>query len=200
MRRVLSLLQDALALLHADGDDGTSSEPDLNRRLFECLLKANENDRRRGGNRYFDYPPTWEGRNPPTPDTLDTTAELKIPDFYWGYLDHDEPDAARCARNFVIECKRLGSVTGSGRALNLCYVEYGVVRFVHPAWRYGKDVADGAMVGYIQSMDPDGILADVNSAARQRCLPELCKDELERGVIWLTLSHSLSRPFEVTPF
>lgn len=194
-QRALNLVRDALHLLCVKSISG--GEPEFNRELYFCLLKANRNNRSRNEN-WFDHPPVWEARNPPTRATTGTSSESKIPDFYLGYIDHDESDPERCARNFVIECKRLGSPTLSGRTFNVRYVEDGIIRFIHPSWRYGKDVASGAMVGYMESMDADSILAEINATAAKHGIPTLACRSSGRTVHHL--DHSLRRDFPVSPF
>jgi hypothetical protein len=194
-RRVLSVLRGALDLLAAQRPTG--DEADLNRALYGCILTANANIRKAGGEA-FDYPPTWEGRNPPTPATLALPAERKIPDFLWGYIDHNANDAQEGARLFCIECKKLGARTAAGRIFTVDYITHGVHRFVHQDWRYGKDVPSGAMVGYVENLRSTDILREVNAAAKRSALPSLrragssgSREELE---------HTLKRTFAVSPF
>ncbi len=195
-QRVLNLVGDALSLLSAQSITGDEAE--FNRELYFCLLRANRQNRDQNDN-WFDYSPVWEARNPPTRATTGNSSEFKIPDFYLGYIDHDEPDPERCSRNFVIECKRLGAPTASGWAFNVHYVEDGIIRFIHPGWRYGKDVSSGAMVGYIESMEPGAILAEVNATAEKRGVPGLGRRSTGGGQIH-HLDHSLRREFPVSPF
>jgi hypothetical protein len=172
-------------------------ELELNRELFLCILDVNRANQRASDD-WFDYPPSYETRNPPTPDTEDSASERKVPDICWGYLDHEEPDPRRSARNFVIECKRLGSSTPSGWVFNVRYVTDGVQRFIDPDWRYGKDVASGAMVGYIESMTADDILAEVNTAAVDSRIPPI--RHLTAAAPLHELDHVLARTFRVNPF
>lgn len=193
--RVQAVLQDALLLLDRDpGDD----EPALNRKLYMCVLQANR-ARQVRGQEAFDYPPEYEARNAPTPDTEGKPAENKIPDFAWRYLDPDVEDSRRSSRDYHVECKRLGATTPSGWDLNRNYVANGVNRFRDDEFRYGKDVATGAMVGYIESMTPDDVLDEVNAAARDLGFPEV--DHVSTHSDRL-LEHEclLTRRFPVSPF
>ncbi len=83
---ILDVFRDALHLLAAQGARGT--EPDLNRLLYECVLRANRN-RRIAGLAALDTPVMWESRNQPSPPTTASgTAENKIPpDFQCGLID-----------------------------------------------------------------------------------------------------------------
>lgn len=192
--KVLSIAREALQLLKAEWPVG--DEHALNRSLYFCLLKANANAAKRG-EPCFDYSPMWEAQNQPRPEN-EVDVEHKRPDFQWVYLDHEETDPTRSARNFVIECKRLGNPTPSGWVLNLHYVDDGIVRFVDPAWRYGRAVASGAMVGYIESMGFDDVFAEVQARLSQRSLASL--NVLGSGDDLFELDHSLARSFALSPF
>jgi hypothetical protein len=197
-QRVLAILRDALILLR-DRRPADCGEPELNRQLFLCLLEVNSMNLQSGSDDYFDYPPIYEGRNPPTPGTEDSACEKKIPDLKWGYLDHESRDGAASARYFIVECKRLGIPTAAGWAFNARYVSDGISRFVHPDWRYGMDVPSGAMVGYVESDAPTSIVAEVNAEASGLGLPPL----LDHGLATAPLHefhHTVERPFEISPF
>lgn len=193
---VLETFRDALGLLSADSVAG--QEPQLNRELYDRLLIA-DRDRHNRNLRTLGSPIMYEARNPPSPDTKGTSSERKIPDFQCGFIDHQEPDPLRAARFFMVECKRLGHPTKSGWTFNKNYIHEGVNRFVDPDWRYGKEVADGAMVGYIESMTPEELVTEVNIVATSSHLPALVySPESERPLH--ELKHELTRVFPVTPF
>ena len=193
---VLEIVRDALLLLSAHHIVG--SETDFNRELYNCILRANR-ARYERGLRVLDVPINYEARNPPSPETKGMSSENKIPDFHCGYIDHQEPDPLRSARYFAIECKRLGRPTRSGWAFNKNYINNGVKRFVSPDWRYGKDVADGAMVGYMESMTPDELVVQVNSVAASLNIPPLERSSGYEKPLH-ELMHILNRDFPVTPF
>ena len=194
--RVLAILRSALERLRSKRPEG--NEPDLNREFFLCILEVNR-ENKESGDSWFDHAPVFEGRNPPTPDTHGSASERKIPDLYWGYIDHQEPDPRRSARNFVIECKRLGSPSHSGSSLNAKYVDDGVRRFVDIEWKYGKNVPTGAMIGYMESLTPEQILVDVNGCLETRYIPTLTlSSTLESSLS--EMEHSFDRPFEISPF
>ncbi len=195
-RRVLAILRSALDRLRSTTTEG--GEPELNRKLYLCILEVNRENRKLN-DLWFDYPPVFEGRNPPTPDTEDSASERKIPDLQWGYIDHQAIDPRRCIRNFVIECKRLGSPSGSGWKFNAHYVDDGVRRFIDPEWQYGKDVATGAMVGYVESLTPEEIVVDVNGALDRLGVSALALPP-RTGNPLIEVEHSFGRPFEISPF
>jgi len=193
--RVLAILRRALVLLGHQLP--LRGEPALNRALYFCILTANK-EQREGGGEFFDYQPVWEGRNPPSPDTLSSSSERKIPDFYWGFIDQEEPDPHRAVRNFTIECKRLGPTSAGGWAFNTRYVDDGVIRFIDPRWRYGKDVSSGAMIGYIENSTALAVLADVNAIASVRSVPVLAEVRVVEPLYELT--HAFVRSFAISPF
>lgn len=193
---VLETFREALALLSSDSVVG--QEPDLNRELYDRLQMADRNRFNRNL-RTLIAPIMYEARNPPSPDTKGTSSERKIPDFQCGYIDHQEPDPLRAARFFMIECKRLGHSSKSGWAFNSNYIHEGVMRFVDRNWRYGKDVADGAMVGYIESMTLEELMTEVNRVATSLHLPAL--ESFSGGEKPLhELRHKLTRLFPISPF
>jgi hypothetical protein len=161
---VIAILQKALDLMAAD--DVSGLEPALNRALCLYFLKAMSLRRKEG----LFVPgglPIMEARNQPTPATEGKSSEDMIPDIQWGYQD-EQADAMRSARLFHIECKRLGNSTLSGR-----YVSNGIWRFIDSHWSYGKDVADGAMVGYVKSSGSATALVEVNRASSSKGIPPL---------------------------
>jgi hypothetical protein len=169
--------------------------------LYFCLLEAIRS-LRESGREGFDHPPTPEGHNPPDPDdVLRATRENKIPDFCWGYIDHLELDSRRSARNYVIECKRLGNPPRPDWILNQNYVVKGVLRFVTEEHDYAKGEKSGAMVGYVQSMELDDILNEVNATCISRAVPQLrisIGGWQIRGIS--RLNHELNRSFAGSPF
>jgi hypothetical protein len=137
----------------------------LNRELYFCLLEANARQWR-DRNDGFAHPPDPEGKNPPDADDDRRTArEDKIPDFRWSFIDHAATDPRRGARHFIIECKRLGRPPRADWILNANYIHHGVLRFVYPEHGYAKGEASAAMVGYLESMEPDDVLGEVNAVA-----------------------------------
>ena len=99
----------------------------------------------------------------------------------------------RSARLFHIECKRLGAST-----LNALYVKKGILRFIDPAWSYGKDVADGAMVGYVNGSEAAVVLAEVNATSSSLGVPPLT--EISESGPRLDLTHQFERDFDKSPF
>jgi hypothetical protein len=172
------------------------SECDLNRQLYFCLLAASRelypND---------DLAPAMECNNQPDPDDqARARREQKRPDFQWVYLDRYEPDPNRSSKQFVVECKRVGSPSRADWVLNSNYVEHGVRRFRDAEWAYARRFASGAMVGYWQSMEAEQILDEVNSISRKHSLAVLILDGAWNHGGVSTLGQTFERTFEVSPF
>lgn len=195
----LSLLQKKTNLvLHQINEDA------LNTELYFCLIEANRILHRQHFSKGFDHPPTPEGQNPPdVDDELNDPRKKKRPDFYWGYIDHQEPDPRLCARNFYIECKRLGKPLRKEKILTNLYVENGIRRFITEEHAYSKREKSSAMVGYIQNLEIGTILSQVNEAMELFSEPmaaiECDKEGYKDGGV-SQLSHILERPFPISPF
>ncbi|HVW19529.1 MAG TPA: hypothetical protein VHB30_14900 [Solirubrobacteraceae bacterium] len=188
MRAALALLTDGPA---------DEREADLNRRLYQAIIAVQVEDARRGLEQLSVVVP--EGRNPPAASDAQRAArEHKIPDFYWAYVDHLAPEPAAVARQFVVECKRL---TASSKTWNYIaqYVDAGIRRFISEAHGYGKDASSGAMVGYLQNMEVDAAVTDVNAHASANGLPSLTV-RVRSVSAPVELDHRLVRPFRDSPF
>ena len=189
---VMAVLLHALRLLVTDGPEDLHLELEMTRELYLRMLTARR-ALSNAGEWVPDGLPTLDGRNSPTPDTAGTAAERKLPDIQWGYQDDLEPDPQRSARFFHVECKRLG-----GADLNSRYVDDGVIRFASLEHRYGKDVREGAMIGYLVEGRTSDALADVNQRSATAGLPEvlLVSDNDYVSV----LESTLDREFPKSPF
>ena len=193
--RFLAILERALELLQRE-TDLPSAEVELNRQLYFLLLQATRER----------YPteqvgPSQECRNQPDPDDkARATREHKRPDFQWIYLDRYEPDPQRSSKQFVVECKRLGTPLRSDRILNADYIEQGVWRFLASDSGYAKGFSSAAMVGYWQDMAADDILREVNAAASKRGVSRLnlSREGWRSGGI-SRLDHKCERPFPISP-
>ena len=139
-------------------------EDKLNYELYFCMLEA---VRRLGGeDSGINSPPVYESWNQPLEEEeLLDVARKKRPDFQWGYINHSEPNPRKSAKHYYIECKRLGTPIRSDWIFNQNYVLHGVLRFVKPECKYGRASSSGTMIGYIQSMEEEDILAEVNEEA-----------------------------------
>ena len=187
--RALELLRHRAAL--------PPDEVSLNRELYFCLLEAS-----RELDPQAKYPPVLTEccNQPDLDDAVRSKREDKRPDFQWTFTDPHEPDIRRSAKQFVCECKRLGSPTSREWVLNANYVTNGVCRFADKAWGYGQRFASGVMVGYWQTMEPDAIRNEVNATARKHGLPNLALTGGWQPGGVSKLEHSFARSFPISPF
>lgn len=134
----------------------------LSRELHRCCLEANHRLRKSG--RGVEYILAQVTNQPLPDDEYRATRLQKRPDFACGYHDDSLPEdryeEADCL--YTIECKRLGSPSSPRWVLNRNYVDHGVNRFENPEWGYAQGCSSGMMIGFMQNMDPDVILAEVN--------------------------------------
>lgn len=198
-RRVLQVLTIALRLL-ARQRDLPPGENQINRKLYFCILRAIRQLHEQGVD--LIPCPFYEGNNQPDASDEERAArEGKRPDFQFGFIDHQEPNPHASAKQFVVECKRLGESGRSDWVLSANYVEHGVVRFYEEQYGYGKSRPSGAMIGYLQNASADQVLNEVNQAATARRMPriELSSDGWQSGDV-STLRHRFNRPMQPTPF
>jgi hypothetical protein len=102
---------------------------------------------------------------------------------------------------YTIECKRLGTRVGRW-VLNVNYVKKGVLRFITEEHGYGKATPSGAMIGYVQSMELDDVLGEVNAASKRSSLPPIVRADVAWQENAVTrLGHKLTRPSSLlSPF
>ena len=193
--KCLSIIERGLSLLR-QREHLPESEVELNRHLYFCLLTASREL----------YPddeiaPVTECNNQPDPDDQTRARrEQKRPDFQWIYLDRYEPDAERSSKQFVVECKRIGTAPRADWILNANYIDHGIARFREPEWAYGKRASSGAMVGYWQSTEAEAILKEVNYGCRTGSFPDLVLLGAWRATATSRLEQVLIRSFELSPF
>jgi hypothetical protein len=192
--KCLAIIDRALSLFRQQ-HSFPDSEIELNRIFYFCLITASRDL----------YPddeiaPVIECCNQPDPDDgARARREQKRPDFQWVYLDRYESDPQKSSRQFVVECKRLGTPPRSDWVLNLNYIEHGIARFRHPDWAYAKRAGSGAMIGYIQSMTPPAILVAVNDECRDKTLTDLALTNAWVPAGTTRLEHTFERSFEISP-
>jgi hypothetical protein len=195
--RFLNVIRRALEILRANRPH-PAAEVDLNRLLYFALLESSRELDPKG----ILPPPTQEACNQPDPDdTTRAAREAKRPDFQWGFFDLHEPDVRRSAKQFVVECKRLGDSGRKDWVLNENYVAHGVARFVLREWSYAQRFPSALMIGYWRNMDIATILTEVNCAATAHSLPILeSHPDNQLGSRVNELEHALDRPFPISPF
>ncbi|MBK8256902.1 MAG: hypothetical protein IPK82_30045 [Polyangiaceae bacterium] len=193
----VNVLCEALSLLRRK-DSLPEDELELNRELWFCILTA-----RRGLDPSGRFPlPVPEGQNLPDPNAAATQPhDRKKPDFQWIHDDPQEPDPRYGVRSFAVECKRLGKKTEGGLVLNKEYIDNGALRFRSPEYRYSHYLAEGAMIGYVQTMDPEAIHSEVCQQAATAQLPILqIGPEGWKPQATTQLAHRFQRPFPRSPF
>lgn len=163
-RLVLEVFQLALQMLreeHALPVD----EPEVSAALYLKTREANFHLNR--FTRGLVYPPIPDTSIPPrSRSEIGTPPTKKRPDFQCPYQDSLARDQEHAYVNYCIECKRLGQTTETGWNMNKNYVSDGIVRFVDPEHSYGKGTRSGAMIGYVQNMEPSVIASEVNTWIR----------------------------------
>jgi hypothetical protein len=138
-------------------------------------------------------------------------SEEKLPDLCYMIKDPTIIDTDGNGISFCIECKRLGTPPSKRWILNKEYVISGIERFVTDEHRYGRSAASGLMIGYVESMEFEDILKEVNIHITERSSGRTDSTELSllklkddnwgfQGVSHLNHENALKRPFPISPF
>lgn len=177
-------------------------EDKVNRELYFCLREANEELLKKG--KGVKGLLLYETRNQPDfQDEIPGESEYKRCDFLWGFFDDLAVFREEVGeRFFYIECKRLGAKIHSG-ALNEKYVQNGMQRFITTEHKYGKNESSGAMIGYVENMEFDNILNEINTAitaALEAISPLLKPSEGWQEQATSRIDHEFERPFPISPF
>ena len=85
------------------------------------------------------------------------------PDFSCRLKNRYAQSYAESELDFHIECKCLGIPSNPSWIFNKNYVNKGIMRFDLKDKRYGENVSDGMMIGYVTSMSPDDICKEINA-------------------------------------
>jgi hypothetical protein len=140
-----------------------SQEDFISRELHKCCRAVNH--RLRKLDRGVEYVLPQLTNLPLADDEYRARRLDKRPDFACGFHDDSLPEDQfeEADYHYTIECKRLGAPTSPTWVLNRNYITDGIARFDHPDWGYAAGTSSGLMIGFIQSMEPETILAEVNS-------------------------------------
>ncbi|MCP5102516.1 MAG: hypothetical protein GY950_04015, partial [bacterium] len=145
----------------AETDSVSGDEDAISERLILILRKVCFNIYR-SGNREV-RTPIWEVPiQPVTEDELKGGKSKKRPDFTCKCVNPWADSPEEQEMSFHVECKRLGSPTSPSWILNKNYVKNGIKRFDCKTHEYGKRAPSGMMIGYIISLTPKEIEAEVN--------------------------------------
>lgn len=197
--RVLQVLTIALRLLASHRGLPTAENP-INRKLYVCILRAIR-QLHEDGIDLVSYPMYEANNQPDVLDEVRAAREDKRPDFQFGFIDDQEPNPDASAKQYVVECKRLGDSGSSKWVLNTNYVEHGVLRFRDEEHGYGKGSPSGAMIGYVQNTTAQSILREVNEAAVARKIARitLSREGWQPADVSV-LTHRFNRAFRPTSF
>lgn len=198
-RNIFNVIREALIILQQKENlpvlEQHLIKNSLNRELLFCFQQASyklELNHHR---------PTPEGQNPPYQgDKEPAEREKKKPDFYWQLIDH-QADEENCERRFVLECKRLGKPSSSSWVLNKNYVNEGIRRFISSPHEYSKGDDSCGMIGYVQNMELQEILDEVNveaAACSETISPLILSSGWQEGGI-SEMGHDLERSFPISP-
>jgi hypothetical protein len=124
------------------------------------------------------------------------------PDFTCGFHDDLAENYAESDIFYTIECKRLGLPASHSWILNTNYVHNAIIRFEDPESGYAAGAGSGMMVGYMQSIEPAEILAEVNDVlviSGMNIMTLSPKSWVLKSVTSLN-PHSFSRRLQPSPF
>jgi hypothetical protein len=198
--KIEDILRSALAMMQSEGLSGNENR--LNRELYFRIVRANNAIYKLQPERAFDHPPAAEAQNTPTrTDGERDSRTKKIPDFQWNFVDHNADNPEEGIRTYVIECKKLGSPERADWNYNENYAHHGVRRFVDPSHLYGKEDPDGAMIGYVHSMEFTDIHKEVDNAIVHNSIVSLPGPPAGWAVGGVSeLEHPVSRVKGVSPY
>lgn len=174
-------------------------EPALNELLYTlvrdswCKLPQNEK-------------PIWSlipnSENPPrTTSEIGKERTRKRPDFRWTLSDSLERDPRKAIKDYTIECKRLREKSSKGWDFIKEYVVSGIIRYVSKEHNYGIGTKSGAMIGYVQNMEYEEALKQINLTIREKKeykIPEIAFDNLKDLAGIRKANHTLRRK-EISP-
>lgn len=167
------------------------AEPDLNRTLGKMLVRARYRLEQQGvviaGQIVAEaqsIPDYTKPRN--------EKREKKIPDFQYVFQDTRNCSMDASQQAVVAECKRLDKPE-KGREYTELYVERGVNRFIDPDWAYAEGCPAAIMLGYLQGLEPEKALKEVNAS-----LGDLSIDAIIQNGSWrkdgvTQLEHAFTR-------
>ena len=172
-KAVHALLLEVLRRLAAYGHLSAAEEP-INLEVYWLALRVHQEqlNSKHGSLPFLIDPDTT---NKPLPDDSARSSRMKKrPDFACVLKDSQAPDFRKSQIAYYTECKRLGKPEKE-LVFNDLYSEKGIARFMTVEHQYGKGCASASMIGYMQDMDPDDILEEVNEFAGGRSVPSLTR-------------------------
>lgn len=189
---VFDIIKLSLSFL-ADEKELPKNEDGINRILYFNLQKANFELTKKDEQR-IDLIPIYEAPNQPNYNDKtreERKREKKIPDFQFQKTDLCDNNPKNSAKQFAVECKRLGRPSSKNWILNENYVLNGINRFILKEWCYGKGKS-GAMIGYIQNKEFQNIFDEINKCLIENNISKLInKNFIENKIT--ELSNTLYR-------
>lgn len=132
-------------------------------------------------------------------DAADSRHLKKRPDFGCLLTNEQATDFRLSQISYWLECKRLGAAEANW-VLNENYAERGMLRFMRSEHSYAKGCSSASMIGYIQNMDGNDLLTEVNAFAAERTIPSLTKAAAAWADKHVTqLTNQLKRQFDPKP-
>lgn len=196
--RVLEITRLALILMQ-EAATLPDDEKELNQRLGHYIREASW--QLKASDTGIVGAPHLDALNQPDLDDVEPARrEDTRPDFQWELKDLQARNRSEYQRFYAMECKRLGSATSHSWVLNEQYIINGVRRFLKAEYSYGspKSNPSAVMIGYVQNMELEEILIEVNGFGQRNAIPQinLSKSGWRRGIS--LLDHQLNRP-EIDP-
>ncbi len=142
------------------GDENDISKV-LNIKLNEVCFKFSRE--RRNKDEEIRTPVPQKPISPVSEDEMNDEKIGKIPDFTCSCSNKRAESGKEYEIPLHVECKRLGSPTSPSWNLNENYVINGIKRFDCKTFGYGEHAPSGMMIGYIISMTPKKIEAEVKN-------------------------------------
>jgi hypothetical protein len=134
--------------------------------------------------------PIWEAPKQPVTEKELNKGSQKRPDFTCSFHDSHASTPDEHEIPFHVECKLLGEPTSSSWVLCKNYVTNGIVRFDNRTHAYGKRARSGVMIGYIISMTPQAVQAEVNryKDTKMKHVPDIAFHWKRKTFVWKTRS------------
>jgi hypothetical protein len=199
VRTVLGIVNEALERL-ARHPHLPNEEPELNY-LFGGYVREVNFERLRSGAGGIIWDPEYDAPPGPHGPGPQQSYQTKRPDLTWKLTDSQALTTEDSQKHYVVECKRLSTPSASGWDFILHYYTDGVLRFFQVGHSYGRNADCGVMVGYVQNMTLDAILASVNAhiaADTASSLPPIQGTLMNGGLS--DLAHVFTRPIKSSPF
>jgi hypothetical protein len=177
-----------------------TAEPSISLEVFHLALAAHQ-DQYQAGTCLYQFTIEPDATSKPQPDDAAPDSRLrKRPDFACTMKDMQAVHPSLSQVSYYLECKRLGRQEGD-QVFNDLYSEKGIARFMTEEHQYAKGCESAAMIGFVEDMEPDAVLREVNAFATGRAIPSLTKAAAGwmSGEATVLPGVSLNRSFDTNP-